>query len=285
MTKTVNIFFSSFFRAAFKIYSKLPPFSLKKRAWRWMRRKMHYRKFLIPYGHGGKILVDERDFVQREIFLKGAYEREVWETFSAHIQPGDVVWDIGANVGSFAIRALLDPRVKSVHAFEPEPNNLEQLTVNLSLNRGHYVIHPKALSDQKETLQIYGSIPGNCGEASFNPKEAAAVITKVDCETADDLVFHEGVEAPSLVKIDVEGWELKVLKGASRLLREKPPRAIVFEARYDKETGTSRDPELMDYLKAAGYQVRHIQREYGKIDIVENYLAVFEKSVNPMDAS
>jgi hypothetical protein len=75
------------------------------------------------------------------------------------------------------------------------------------------------------------------------------------------------------MKIDVEGWELRVLQGAATLLRRHPPRAIVLEAPCDSE-GNIKVAGLTDYLTGLGYSVSRICRLSGIVDLRENYLAL-----------
>jgi hypothetical protein len=94
----------------------------------------------------------------------------------------------------------------------------------------------------------------------------------VECRSADEAVFSEGVQAPTLLKIDVEGWEWEVLRGAERLLREHPPKAIVFESTAD-ESGSILERSVPEFLQEHGYLVRWIQRPSGIVEPRENYLA------------
>ena len=79
-----------------------------------MRRRQNYRRFLVRYGPSGWLTLDERCFLQRQIFVTGVYEPEVAETLLKFAVSGEVVWDIGANIGSFAVVALQDSRVQEV---------------------------------------------------------------------------------------------------------------------------------------------------------------------------
>ena len=75
------------------------------------------------------------------------------------------------------------------------------------------------------------------------------------------------------MKIDVEGWELRVLEGAKRVLREAPPKTIVFEAACDS-TGRIDDEDIEQFLAESGYDVSHIARPEKEIQPRENYLAI-----------
>src|SRR5690349_17994902 len=77
----------------------------KLRIWRYLRKLQGYSRLTVPYIDVGWISLDERDHIQHSIFVNGAYEPEVWEALSSLAEDGEVIWDVGANIGSFALRA------------------------------------------------------------------------------------------------------------------------------------------------------------------------------------
>jgi FkbM family methyltransferase len=185
-----------------------------------------------------------------------------------------VVWDIGAHIGSFAIQTLLDSRVKEVHAFEPDPLHADILRINLALNKGQYAIYRFALGSQREQRNLYHGPMINTGFSSLAIQVSNEVF-EVDCRTADELVFQEGIPSPTLMKVDVEGWEFKVLQGAQRLLKECPPKAIVFETECD-EFNNPIDHSIIPYLEGLSYKVEKIIRPHGAEDLKENFLALYK---------
>ncbi|MBI1748350.1 MAG: FkbM family methyltransferase [Acidobacteria bacterium] len=255
-------------------YYRGPDFPMKLRLWDWLRKGLKYSRLTVSYGKNGWISVDERDLLQRQILATGTYEMEVWETLAARATSCEVVWDVGAHIGSVAIRALMDARVKEVHAFEPDPRHSEILAINLALNQGLYTIHRLALGSRCGAMKLYRGPLANTGLSSLvAPPEADREEFTVNCRTADELVFRDGITPPTLMKIDVEDWEYAVLIGAKRVLRASPPKAIVFESRSDPH-GEILDRRLIDYLKDVGYRVQRIRRPSGIVDVRENYLAI-----------
>jgi FkbM family methyltransferase len=245
----------------------------KLRIWWGFRRLTNYPRLTIPYGEGGWITVDERDVVSGFVFVTGDYEPEVWEALSAQARDADVLWDVGANIGTVSIPALLDERIRELHAFEPDPTNASVLERNLALNGTGYSLHRLALGDRSEVRQLHLAPTANAGLSSLAAATSTGVSVAVECRTVDQLVFEDGLAAPTLMKVDVEGWELQVFRGARRLLRELPPRAIVFEAESDPRGQMTEDPLLAE-LEEAGYRVRRIARQEGGIESRENYLAL-----------
>ncbi len=247
---------------------------MKLRIWGWFRRALGYPRLTIPYARGGWIAVDERDFLEGQIFATGHFEREVWEALSAFATGDEVVWDVGAHIGSFAITALLDRRVKEVHAFEPDPVSADILAFNLRLNRGRHYLHRLALGSQRETRTLYRGPVANTGLSTLVPDAAGGrEAFPVECWPADDLIVEKGLSPPTLMKVDVEGWEPEVFLGAKRLLVAAPPKAIVFEAVRDASGGVA-ERQLVSELEGSGYDVRPIRRPGGVVDSRENFIAV-----------
>jgi FkbM family methyltransferase len=256
-------------------YYLAPDHPMKLRVWYGIHRMLGCPRLTIPYVKKGWITIDVKDFLQREILVTGYYEPEVWNALFQFITEDEVVWDIGAHIGSFAIRALLNVGVGEVHAFEPDPIQASILRTNLALNKGKYIIHQLALNSQPDTLRLYHGPQANTGLSSFIHTGLGGICFDVECETIDYLTFQEHISFPTLVKIDVEGWEFQVLQGARRLLAEVPPKAIVFESEC-AESGEITNDLIPKYLEDAGYSIQRIVRLSGVIDKRENFLATYK---------
>lgn len=243
--------------------------------WKWVRSLTGYPRLTVPYANQGWISLDERDLLQRQIFVLGSYEEEVWNTLAEFVCGGEIIWDIGANIGCFAIQAVLDSRIMEIHCFEPHPTFSNILAWNMDLNQGKpFFVHKFGLSDENTETVLYDSPIANLGLASFD-KDWGKGSLLVKCLTIDHVIQSGQAPSPHLIKLDVEGWEKKVLYGAKELLKNMPPRAIVFEAACS-DTGELLDRELTLYLKEHGYQVSRIERPSGEIEERENYLAVLK---------
>lgn len=175
----------------------------------------------------------------------GAYEREKAWRFVRSVRPGDVVFDVGANVGYYTLLAsrAVGP-TGLVCAFEPVPRNLAFLRRHLALNRADNVrVVPAALSDVE-------------GEMSFDPGpnplagalgEGGAL--RVPVTSLDAFLARAETPPPRVVKLDVEGEELRALEGARDLLSTVGPTAFV----------ATHSPELhcacADLLRGLGYSI------------------------------
>lgn len=176
-----------------------------------------------------------------------------------HVGRSDVVCDIGANKGSFVYWLSRWCRDGRVIAFEPQPALAANLAADCrALHLRNVKVEARAVYSRSGTQDLF--VPAGHGpSASLN----STVIDRDNCEvvsvslTSLDDYFTSG-ERVTLLKIDVEGAELEVLKGAERILREQSP-LLVFECENRHlETGTVYD--VFSYLEGFGYRGSFICR-------------------------
>lgn len=243
----------------------------KLRLWRWLYGIFGRPSVIVSYMGGARLRLDYSDYVQSHILRFGVYEPEVWDVLGAYAVGNDIVWDVGAHVGSVSIRAALDPRVRSVHGFEPNPDTIPALRTNFALNPNLSLKqHAVALGDRQETRRLWPGTEGNIGTASLMISAGGGA--EIFCIRGDELVASGAAEPPTLMKIDVEGFELKALAGCREMLASGRVRAIVFESEADK-AGRLCDRVLATMLASQGYQLWRIARPGGSIEPRENYLA------------
>lgn len=173
---------------------------------------------------------------------------------------GSTVIDIGAHVGRHTI-----PLAKKIgpegllYAFEPIPAIRNRLHENLtSLGLNNVAVYPFALSDERRTSD-FNFIPNLPEESGLNKRHiyngvpSEFQILKVGVFRLDDLIPPK--HAVSFIKIDVEGAELDVLRGASQLLQSSRP-VVAFECGAASFLGYHQNPEkLFDLFSALGYQI------------------------------
>ena len=148
-------------------------------------------------------------------------EGRVLDLLVSFLRPGDVVYDIGSNVGLYAV--LLAKRVGAqglVVAFEPQEQNYIHLQENLRLNGVENVrSYRKALGERGGRAKLYPSeVIGSYSLVQQQPRDAVAEV--VDVSTGDDLVAAERLPVPRAVKIDVEGYEYAVICGLRETLSQ-----------------------------------------------------------------
>jgi FkbM family methyltransferase len=159
------------------------------------------------------------DHLTSQPHLLGTYEPYMQEALQRFVRPGAVVYDVGAHVGFHSLySALLVGPSGRVIAFEPDPEAIETLRREVSANPGLRVeIVGCALSDTSGTLQLDTSIESS--QARITPSGAV----RVEGRTVDLLVLEGKLPPPDVIKIDVEGHEGHVLRGAADTLREFKP--------------------------------------------------------------
>jgi FkbM family methyltransferase len=155
-----------------------------------------------------------------------------------------VCWDVGANVGFYTL--LLAELVGTggrVFAFEPVPRNVELLRRHVEMNRYRNVrVFPCALGD------FDGETGFDPGPSTSTGHIAVGGPLKVSCSRADTLLTAGEVEAPDVIKIDVEGAEANVLRGARGAMEKRP---MVFLATH----GEAAHRASLELLAASSYHV------------------------------
>lgn len=176
------------------------------------------------------------------------YEPDSWQPFLNHVRPGDTLVDVGANIGLYAVAAA--KRGAHVVAIEPDPANVRQIRRHARLNRVRVEIVEALAGAQNSVapLAARGSpVSGNI-DMYLGPTTRYIVAAVL---TLDALLKDKPVD---LLKIDVEGAEIDVLRGAERTLRDKKPRAILLEVHPPAFALIGQTvSDLTDLLEAAGY--------------------------------
>jgi FkbM family methyltransferase len=186
-----------------------------------------YRTTRVTIGNGPRVALDLRTEHGRRVFAYGFCEPAA-RAMEQLLRPGDVVIDGGANIGLFTLfaAALVGARGRVV-ACEPSPTTMELLRANVDYNRLEWVqLHEVAIAEKRGRLAMRVFEPGS-GYSSFAPLSAeGASDVEVEVTTLDELARCAG-GGVGLVKLDVEGAELRALRGATGLLAGSRPDFIV----------------------------------------------------------
>jgi FkbM family methyltransferase len=188
-------------------------------------------------------------FASQYIIL-GTYELLMQEKFRQFLRPGQVVYDVGANVGFHSLYcALLVGSRGKVIAFEPNPETRRSLTSQLSVNPSLPVsVMTCALTDHCGTVRLDTST----GHLSCRVAENGNM--EVEAMTIDALVNQSKIPPPNLIKIDVEGHDANVIRGAMATIREYRP---VVLCDYNGEQTL---PDVKALLQPLGYKVKGTPR-------------------------
>lgn len=169
---------------------------------------------------------DLASFIDWTIYFYGCYERAVLTLLAdaaALAGPRAVFLDVGANVGQHAL--ILSRRVAQVHAFEPWDKARRRLERNLALNAvTNVTVHALGLGEHDKDLTFHAPASANWGTGSFVPEvnlnRSDGTLPVLRGDTA---LAQRGIGRVDLIKIDTEGFEIKVLSGlAETIARHRP---------------------------------------------------------------
>ena len=254
-------------------------------------------------------------FIKKRVFEH--YQTLNWKTLSISefdaelllleffLNKNSVFFDIGTNKGEYAYYAekLMNP--KNIYLFEPEKKLNKQLQAIFS----NCHVNNVALSDNKGAHQfkipvINGTIDNCLSSLEVDNKEdneTESIIYEVKTDTLDNFTREKNI-IPDLIKIDVEGHELSVLKGAENFISEHHPTLIIeIEQRHHKNTNIE---SVFESFKVKGYQCYYYSKKqsqlfsydnkthltntkdyFGKIDYINNYIFIHQsnKTIQPIE--
>jgi len=197
------------------------------------------------------------DYIGHHINLDGVYERDELTTVIGYLNNNNLIkgslLDIGANIGNHSL--FFSKYYDRIYSFEPNARTFQLLKMNTSLVNNIECFNV-GLSDTERTATL-STDPSNCGAASLGKRFDGnrAFQQEVKLRTLDsfgDIYSHE----IGLIKIDVEGHELDVLKGANQFITKNRP-TILFE-QHLSEFKEGKSPTV-EYLKSIGYTFASIK--------------------------
>ena len=194
-------------------------------------------------------VIKDDEYIGRSIMQGQEWDRWMRREVREHHKPGTDILDIGANIG---YNTLMFSDYGPVIAFEPVFHQIVKLNVEGNTLRHDVQVAMCALSDVKEVCEM--NIPAHGCESNTHINYGGTTLhasgdwkgagVKVSCERLDDI--YTGV--PSFVKLDVEGHELQVLKGAEETIKKHKPVLLVEIGNF------SEDHEVHKCIKSMGYK-------------------------------
>jgi FkbM family methyltransferase len=219
----------------------------------WLAKLIEFHIFHPPQHIGHKILRRIAWWIHRTRWEPN----NDCQVFVSHLRKGMTVMDVGANLGlySLLISRAVGPSGK-VYAFEPVPEIFARLKEHIALNNATNVIPvPIALSDEKGKAKM--SVRG--GESSLF-RRVSDEFVEVQVERLDDFVEREKIERVDAIKIDAEGAELKVIRGADKTIRRNKPILMVEIHPATLQAAGTTPEELFETIVSYGYNafvIRH----------------------------
>jgi FkbM family methyltransferase len=219
------------------------------------RQADFFRAIADAYPEGPKYHLESKWFTEWTTWFYGSQDRAIHRWIVKNARPDWVAFDIGMNFGYFA--CLLASLCKDVHGFEPVGWLAGRARANVALNAFKNVtINEVALSDHAGTAQLNLPDPDHCnwGTSSLVHKSSSpTAVAEVPLETLDNYCAAHGVTRLDFMKVDVEGAEHLVFRGAEKTLERMRP-TIIFE--YNAESG----PEAYSLLGRIGYGLYDMER-------------------------
>ncbi len=197
--------------------------------------------------------------------VHGIFEYSLIDWCQQYLNHNSLFIDIGANIGTYSV--ILSKYCKEVHAFECSPDTYQNLNNSIKLNHmTNIVTHQEGLGDEeKESIFYLTSADGGTDSLIDVPGYTSGQIT-VQIKTLDSFKLTN----IGFIKIDVENYELEVLKGAQQTLKNSNYPPIIFEANHD-EWYKEKKLELFKFIISLGYKIHPING-YGNMYLASDHL-------------
>jgi FkbM family methyltransferase len=235
------------------------------RYWRRGVGRLHTGRLpamLATFADGRRFHIEAGDVMYEQIYRLGEYEPTVSAAIRGLLRPGDFAIDVGANHGWFTVLLAAATRPCGVvWAVEPGAEMVAALRRNAALNTvspaqggSDVEVYDVALGEGRGEvdLHVFAGLPH--GHASTRPLgRQDHTAQRVSCRTLDDLLHGAG-EMPALVKLDVEGSELNVLRGATTVLAARRSMWLV-EVNTQTSAAFGYDPMALTEPFGDGYAV------------------------------
>jgi FkbM family methyltransferase len=261
---------------------------------RWARLKLWFGgpvRVRLPFGSWW---MAEDDFCSHSI-LREDFENGEWRFVERFLEPGMTVLDIGAHHGFYTLLASVKVGATGVVvAFEPSPREREKLLRNLALNAYTNVeVKDCALAESagEQELIVVGGINTGCNSLRRPNVTEPTSSVAVRVEALDGFLAEHPLPPVDFIKLDAEGAELDILKGAAMLLGSRPRPVIQCELEEVRTRPWGYHPgEVVALLDTMGYrwfqsQARGVLTPLdAKTDVDGNFFAVPEERMDQLRA-
>jgi len=212
-------------------------------------------EYTIVDGH--KMFLDKNDSLL--LSINKTYEQNETNFIKNSINRGDIVIDIGANIGYYTLLfARLVGDTGKVYSFEPDPRNFLLLEKNVQINNySNVLLEKKAVSNKSQKSQLYMT---EFTPVSSMHKGNSSIIDEIDIDvvTLDDY-FKINPIRPDFIKIDIEGYELNALKGMKSILQSSDKTKIMIEYNPLTKKVFNSDPmDSLTFLDELGYKFKDL---------------------------
>ena len=228
---------------------------------------------------GQKLFLDKEDSLLLST-RKNNYDKFEVECLKQIIKKGDIVVDLGANIGYYTlILAQLVGKSGHVYSFEPEPSNFEILSKNVKENKHeHVTLVQKAISDKNSKIKLYVSKRNLASHRIFDAEDKRESI-EVDVTTLDEY-FKKFKKPIKFIKMDVEGAEGAAISGASKIIQDSKNLVIMMEyfPKWIKKFGDIPE-EILRSLVEKKFKLFNINQKNKKLDsiLITNFVEEYNE--------
>jgi FkbM family methyltransferase len=243
-------------------------FQFRRWLWQYFNDRKHEAPIVLPWHYGTRLRLFLGNDMSRQIYVAGCVEPNEFAFLDHVLEPGMTFLDAGANDGIYTVFAA--KRVGgegTVWAFEPSGRELSRLRHNLELNQVTARIFPLALADCSGQAELsvgaYEHTGHNTlGAFAYQTTELERKDT-VEVRRLDEVLTESPLARLDIMKIDVEGAELRLLRGAVETLRKYRPVLLFEVAEGSLEHQGGSPEELLALLHAGNYLIYTFDRMTG----------------------
>lgn len=249
-----------------KTYSRIPNVKGKNFFGNWLIDALNLKEPQIQSMlYDFKLHLDLNDRIQRQMYIKRLYEQGTVKNLIPFLKTSRVFFDIGANIGYFSFLAEATHPQLSIYSFEPLPKNISSIKKNIELNKSKNItLIEKCISDQNGSIEFTIPPIGECGWGRIAYKELfdnQKILRPT--QTLDSFCNEYSIPQVDFIKMDIEGFEFHVLRGAENLLQQKnaPHLCIEMNEYCFKDMGIDIH-EVFLFLKDKNYKLYFIDKNH-----------------------
>jgi FkbM family methyltransferase len=228
--------------------------------------KLNYQKVVIKKINGITYELDLSESIEASLYYSGVYELETLKCLQQYINKNMTVFEVGANIGShsFEIAKLLQEGSGKLYCFEPTDYAFAKLMRNHQLNNFTNITFEKlAFSDSEssEVITPTTSLDTMAFAASWDIKDGSsknATEQNILFTTLDKYVHKTGIQQLDVLKIDVDGYEFKIIKGGYETISRLHPVIIIELSECLLHYVGDRLEDLLSILYSLGYTIQPV---------------------------
>ncbi len=263
---------------SFKFYLQKTPIKKgRERLLRWLWRPLSFGQYVrsgMLKNTAIKLDCDLTKYLQRHLYYFGEYEPSHCQLWSQLAKEASVIFDVGANVGLYSLLAAAANSSAVIHCFEPTPEIFATCCNAIRRNSISNIIpHAEAVGAGKGTVYLHrqwGVTGDNEGMNYVTDCPTSSEGMAIPRISLDDFCHEQKIERIDLLKIDVEGGEYDVLKGAAGLLSAHCIACILME--FDENNARQKGHttvELRVQLESKGYAIYMLKK--GRLKLVKTF--------------